>query len=395
MSKKPFARQISCGITHTNEQTHQIVRDNLGRSAMYGGHIEGVGPRYCPSIEDKVVRFSEKLSHQIFLEPEGLDDDTIYPNGISTSLPAEVQDLYVRSIAGLENVVITQPGYAIEYDFFDPRGLDLTLQVKRLPGLFFAGQINGTTGYEEAAAQGLVAGINAAMSALNKPFETFSRTDSYIGVMIDDLTTRGVTEPYRMFTSRAEFRLTLRADNADQRLTARGMALGCVGDERAQAFGAKMEMLEAGKALLGNSFVSPARLKQVEVQVSQDGTRRSVLQLLSFPDMTLEKAVQLEPQLSEYPTEICQQIANDALYAQYLGRQNIEAAALSKEESAIIPAGFVFIGLAGLSTELSLKLDRVRPASLAHAAKIEGMTPAALTLILAHIRKSRREVAKA
>ena len=390
MNRTPFVTQIACGITHTNQKTHDIVRKNLEKSAMYGGHIEGVGPRYCPSIEDKVVRFADKASHQVFLEPEGLDDHTVYPNGISTSLPAAVQADYVHSIEGLQQVVITQPGYAIEYDYFDPRELDLNLQLKAMRGLFLAGQINGTTGYEEAAAQGLVAGLNAAAVALETTFCDFGRSNSYIGVMIDDLTLRGVTEPYRMFTSRAEFRLILRADNADQRLTPKAIELGCVRPDRQRAFDEKLSGLIRATAMLSKETFSPKDLVTAGIQVSQDGARRTALAVMAFPDVDIAQIVGLVPEFGEFSSELQQQVTNDALYAQYLKRQSADVRALQKEEDALIPAGFVFSGLPGLSSELTAKLNRVRPSSLAQAGRIEGMTPAALTLILAHIRKSRR-----
>lgn len=391
LNNAPFVRQISCGITQTNERTHDIVRDNLGRSAMYGGHISGVGPRYCPSIEDKVVRFADKDHHQIFLEPEGLDDDTIYPNGISTSLPAEVQESYVRSIFGLENAKITQHGYAIEYDYFDPRGLDQTLQLRALSGLFMAGQINGTTGYEEAAAQGLVAGLNAAALALSRPPVLFSRTDSYIGVMVDDLTSYGVTEPYRMFTSRAEYRLTLRADNADQRLTDQAIALGCVSDHRARLHSAKMQALTAATRTLASVSVTSKVLADAGIMISQDGNRKTGLEALALQDCSIDKITALVPEFAAFAPEIQDQVAKDALYVQYIDRQQKDIARLKSDEDMLIPADFDFNALSGLSNELTLKLNRQRPANISQANKLEGITPAALLLIMAGLRKQSKQ----
>ena len=391
LSTRVNLAQVPCGITHTNAATHQIIRDNLSRSAMYGGHIEGVGPRYCPSIEDKVVRFADKDSHQVFLEPEGLNDHTVYPNGISTSLPEEVQHAYVRSMTGLEDVVILQPGYAIEYDYVDPRALDTRLGLRDVPGLFLAGQINGTTGYEEAAAQGLVAGLNAAKEALGQDPVTFSRADSYIGVMIDDLTTRGVSEPYRMFTSRAEYRLSLRADNADQRLTPKGIEAGFVGQGRRAAFEAKMERIAAGREILEGTSVTPKQLNGAGVKVGEDGKLRSLYQVLAFPETSVADLVSLAPALADLDLETQEQLRRDALYATYIQRQQNDAQALQKDEARGIPADFDYDRLEGLSNELKSKLVRIRPANLAQAGRIEGMTPAALALILSRLNRAQKE----
>lgn len=379
--------QVSCGITFTNREAHEIVADNINQSAVYSGAIAGRGPRYCPSIEDKIHRFADKTRHQIFLEPEGLDDDTVYPNGISTSLPRDVQDAFVRKIDGLENVEILEHGYAIEYDYVDPRALDVGLQVKTLPGLFLAGQINGTTGYEEAGAQGLVAGLNAARAGRGEDHATFDRAEAYIGVMIDDLVTRGVTEPYRMFTSRAEYRLSLRSDNADQRLTERGVSLGIVGPYRAEMFHVKQVALQAGRHLMQSSEMTPNEAQKLGWKVNQDGQRRSAWDYLAYPDIDMSKVEQAFPGVGALPPPIKAQLEIEAMYSGYIERQKEDVAALRREESLTLPSNLDYGTIGGLTNEVRAKLEQVRPATLGQAARIEGVTPGALTALLAFVRR--------
>ena len=387
----PVLPQVSCYITATNPKTHEIIRANMHRAPLFSGQIHGVGPRYCPSIEDKLVKFADRDSHHVFLEPEGLDDDTVYPNGISTSLPYDVQDAMIHSIKGLENVRIIRPGYAIEYDFVDPTEMKATLETKKADGLFLAGQLNGTTGYEEAGALGLLAGVNAALKALEADKEfTLDRADGYLGVMIDDLITKGVDEPYRMFTSRAEYRLLLRSDNADMRLTQKGVDAGCVGKKRAEAFAAKKAALDEARAFLNNVTKSPKELAQAGFSVNLSGERRTGMEVLGFANVTWDDIVKAFPNLAQTRADVAEQLCIEAKYQGYLKRQEADIAAFRKDEALKIPEDSDYKKIGGLSNEVVMRFERVRPATLGAASRISGITPAAVTAVLGYVKNMKK-----